>query len=93
MANAEARKRKRENQRKRRVALLVDTARSGQLDGWAQCSPYHYQRTIKGFLVNWWPSRRKCQIMREIYAVSSEQEMLDIINNLPTKEGSPNDEK
>lgn len=76
-------KRQKKRQSARKVERLVETAKSGDLDTWKKCSIYHYQKTINGVLVNWWPSSMKCMFDGAVHApVSNEKDILKLIEKL-----------
>lgn len=75
MVSAEKKKRKRENYRRNRSNRLL----SANTDGWTKCSDYHFQKTVGGKLINWWPSSRKCQIDNVIYRVETPEEIESLI--------------
>jgi hypothetical protein len=78
----EAKKRKRENYKKNRRERL----RHADLSTWRLCNEYHYQKTIGGYRVDWWPSASKCRIADQNYHVMDETDMVTIINSLPKKD-------
>lgn len=67
------------NYKRNRAARLTAAVESGKTQEWKRCSDYHFQRTMNGQLVNWWPSSRKVQIAGEIFTAESPEEIYRIV--------------
>jgi hypothetical protein len=76
--STERNRRKRKKKQVKRLTLLQEANKAG----WKQCNEYHYQKTISGKLVNWWPSTSKCMIDNQVYRVFEEADMTAIIETL-----------
>jgi len=61
-------------QNRRNRLLTAETA------GWKKCTEWHYQKTINGKLVNWWPTSFKCMIENQIYRVLDVSDIHAIAN-------------
>ena len=80
--STERNRRKRANQKRNRHERLE----LADKEAWRKCSEYHFQKAIKGKLVNWWPSRMKCMIENQVYRVFDEHDMVSIIDSLSKEE-------
>lgn len=73
-------KNKRKRQRlQRNRKLRLD---NHDFKGWTRHTEYHYQRSVNGFLVDWWPTRNKAMVEREVYRVFDESDINAITQEL-----------
>lgn len=71
-----------ERNRKNRVKSKARRQRNlgnADVNGWKQCSEYHFQKTIEGVLVNWYPSTRKIVILNETFLIDSIDAIYEIV--------------
>lgn len=74
-------KRRRKNQRKkaRKKEAFAALVSGPLLAGWTKRDEYHYQRSVAGRLIDWWPSTGKYQVDGKVGKLASPDEMATVL--------------